>query len=231
MAGLLCCAALLSAAPAQADPGYYLLTPYSQPGQLALDLRYWTVKAPDEPTTLWPELGLRWGVNERWTTGLFASFIGDSWRQQTLSSWNWQNEILLTQGQYPVDLALHLQLIHNHGEGNALEWGPVLQGEWGLTQLNFNLVLERNWASSRGPQLKYQWQALHRLGPGWRLGLQGFGELGRWDHWSPHERQSHRAGPVLRLGLPAAELQLAYLWGKTYGSRGDMFSAQLLWPL
>jgi len=220
--------ATLLAAPARADPGYYLLTPYSQPGQLALDLRYWTVKSPDEPATLWPELGLRWGVNGRWTTGLFASFIGERLHEQKLSSWNWQNEILLTQGQYPVDLALHLQAIHNHGEGNALEWGPVLQGEWGLTQLNFNLLFERNWASSRGVQLKYQWQALHRLRPGWRLGLQGFGELGRWDHWS--QRQSHRAGPVLRLGLPAAELQIAYLWGKTYGSRGDMFSAQLLWP-
>lgn len=229
---LRCCLLLLLmsalAGPLRADPGYYLLTPYSQPGLRALDLRYWTVKPPGGPATLWPELGLRWGVNERWTTGLFASFIGERLHEQKLSSWNWQNQVLLTQGQYPVDLALHLQAIHNQGEGNALEWGPVLQGEWGLTQLNFNLLFERNWASNRGVQLKYQWQALHRLGPGRRLGLQGFGELGRWDHWSP--RPSHRAGPVLRLGLPAAELQLAYLWGKTYGRRGDMFSAQLLWP-
>ncbi|HEX2013131.1 MAG TPA: hypothetical protein VJN44_19540 [Roseateles sp.] len=218
---------LASAGPARADPGYYLVTPYSQPGQLALDLRYWTVKAPREPATLWPELGLRWGVNSRWTSGLFASFVGDGLHRQKLSSWNWQNEILLTQGQYPFDLALHVQLIRNHGEDNALEWGPVFQTEWGLTQLNANLFFERRWSAGRRTQLKYQWQALHRLRPGWRLGVQGFGELGPWEHWS--DRQSHRTGPTLRVALPTADLQLAYLWGKTYRRHGDMFSAQLLW--
>jgi len=41
-------------------------------------------------------------------------------------------------------------------------------------------------------------------------GLQSFGELGPWEHWS--RRPSLRAGPVLRLGL----------------GEGAMFSAQLL---
>jgi hypothetical protein len=214
--------------PVPADPGYYLLTPYSQPGQLALDLRYWTVKSPGEHATLWPELGLRYGFSSRWTSEIFASYIGDSLREQKLSSLNWQNSYLLTQGQYPFDLALHAQLIHARGEGNALELGPLLQTEWGSTRLNFNLVFEHSWASNDGTRLKYQWQALQRLRPGLRLGLQGFGELGRWDHWS--DRQSHRAGPVLHLGLlDGLEVQAAYLWGKTYGSRGDMFSAQMLW--
>ena len=220
----------LACSPAAADPGYYLVTPYSQAGQLAVDLRYWTVKSPGEKATLWPELGLRYGVNSRWTTELFASFIGDALSEQKLSSWNWQNNVLLTQGQYPFDLALHGQLIHAQGKGKALELGPVLQTDWGGTQLNLNLFFEHNWARRQaGTQLKYQWQALRRLRPGLRLGLQGFGELGRWNHWS--EQQSHRAGPVLRLGLPGTaslDLQLAYLWGKTYGGRGDMFSAQLL---
>ena len=220
----------LAGSPAAADPGYYLVTPYSQAGQLAVDLRYWTVKSPGEKARLWPELGLRYGVNSRWTTELFASFIGETWSEQKLSSWNWQNDVLLTQGQYPFDLALHGQLIHAQGKGNALELGPVLQTDWGGTQLNLNLFFEHNWARRQsGTQLKYQWQALRRLRPGLRLGLQGFGELGRWNHWS--EQQSHRAGPVLRLGLPGTaslDLQLAYLWGKTYGGRGDMFSAQLL---
>lgn len=215
--------------PARADPGYYLLTPYSQPGEGALELRYWSVKAPGEPATLWPEVGLRYGVDSRWTSELLASFIGDSLRDQRLSSINWQNSWLLTQGQYPLDLAVHAQLIRHRGEGNALEAGPLMQGEWGLTRLNFNLIFEHDWASQRGTQLKYQWGALHRVHGGLRLGLQGFGELGRWNHWSEHP--SHRAGPVLRVGLPGnAELQAAFLWGKTYGSRGDMFSSQLLWP-
>ena len=220
---------LCSAGPVLADPGYYILTPYSVPEQLAVDVRYWTVKSPGRPATLWPEIGLRYGFSNRWTSEVFASYIGDSLHELYLSSVNWQNSYLLTQGQYPYDVAVHAQVIHNRGDGNALELGPVLQTEIGLTQLNFNLVFEHNWASDDGTQLKYQWQALHRLRPGVRLGVQGFGELGKWNHWS--DRQSHRAGPVLRLRvLDKAELQAAYLWGKTYGSRADMFSAQLLLP-
>lgn len=216
----------LSAGPVLADPGYYLLTPYSTPGVLSLDLRYWTVKAPGKPTVLWPELGLRYGINSRWTTGLLASYIGESLGAQRLSSLNWQNSILLTQGESAVDLAIHAQLIHNQGRGNTLELGPLLQWEIGLTQLNANLVFEHDWSRQQGTRIKIQWQALHRLAPGLRLGLQGFGELGRWDDWS--HNQSHRAGPVLRLRLAdRLDLQAAYLWGKTYGTHGDMFSTQL----
>ena len=66
---------------------------------------------------------------------------------------------------------------------------------------------------------------------GLRLGLQGFGELGRWNHWLPAAQQSQRAGPALHWvpeGQRSLSLNLAYLWGRTYGQRGDMFSAQLL---
>lgn len=220
--------ALAALLPARADPGYYLLTPYSQPGQVALDLRYWTVDRPGREAMLWPELGLRYGVNSRWTTELLASWIGKSASDQRLSSWNWQNSVLLTQGQYPFDLAVHAQLIHEVDEGNVLELGPLFQTDIGFTQLNANLLFEHVWADSV-TNLKYQWQLLRRLRPGLRLGVQGFGELGKWDHWS--DRQSHRAGPVLRW-TPSEhfELQTAYLWGKVNGRRAEMFSAQVLVP-
>lgn len=227
--------------PLRADPGYYLVTPYSQAGQLALDLRYWSVKAPGQPAELWPEVGLRYGFNSRWTSELFLSTIGTASSAFSLSSWNWQNDVLLTQGESPIDLALHSQLIRNLGDkpSNALELGPAMQTEWGLTQLNLNLILARDDGSSKGTQFKYQWQVLRRLDLGLRLGIQGFGELGNWRHWAAQNKQSHRAGPVLHLGLPrlfgngtqaASELNLAYLFGKTYGRAGDMFSAQLLLP-
>ena len=220
---------LASHGVANADPGYYLLTPYSVPGQAALDLRYWTVKAPGKSAKLWPELGARYGFSSRWTSEVFASFIGDSFSGLTLSSWNWQNGYLLTQGQYPFDLAVHAQWIRNIGHTDALELGPVFQTELGSTQLNANLVFERIGVTGQPTKLKIQWQAMQRLQPGLRLGLQGFGELGPWNHWS--DTPSLRAGPVFRLGLWGnTELQAAYLWGKTYGKRGDMFSAQLIVP-
>lgn len=219
---------LMACDGATADPGYYLLTPYSTPGALTVDLRYWTVKPAGGTAVLWPELGLRYGVTERWSSELFASYIGNSLREQTLSSLNWQNSYLLTDGQQPFDLAVHLQLIRNRGTGHAIEIGPVFQTELGLTQLNLNLVFERSWPSTDGTTLKYQAQALHLVARGVRLGVQAFGELGSLDNGSG--RPSHRAGPVLRWHLfNRWNLQAAYLWGKTYGSRGDMFSAQLTW--
>ncbi|CAN5471918.1 hypothetical protein BH11PSE11_BH11PSE11_04890 [soil metagenome] len=230
MAGLL--ASLLVAGPAAAvDPGYYLLTPYSSPGQLAVDVRYWTVKPPNGRATLWPEVGLRYGFSDRWTSEVLASYVGGSLDEQKLYSLNWQNTYLLTQGQYPFDLGVFTQLIHEFGEGNAVEVGPVFQTELGTLQLNFNLLFAHSFASTEGTQLKYQWQALQRLQRGVRLGLQGFGELGRWNAWSDRQLQSHRAGPVLRLNLmDKMELQAAYLFGRTYGRQAGMFSAQMLVP-
>jgi len=213
-------------AGAAADPGYYVVTPYSQAGQAALDLRYWTVHT-SRWSEVWPEVGLRYGVNSRWTTELLASFDGADLSHQSLSSWNWQNLVLLTQGQYPFDVGLHLQAIHSTDDGNVLEWGPVFQTEVGRLQLNGNLIFEHVFQDTGKANLKIQWQALYRFAPGWRAGVQGFGEFGTWNHWSDHPSQ--RAGPALRVGLGDVELQAGYLWGKVSGRTATMFTANLVW--
>lgn len=208
---------LLAAGTACADPGYYLVRPYSEPGQTTLDLRYWHVDPPDEPATLWPEVGLRYGVTSRWSTELLLSWIGPTMHEQTLSSINWVNQFLFTQGDSPYDLGLHLQVIRNRGQGNAVEVGPIFQTEWGLAQLNLNVFFSHDAASRRQNQTKLQWQGLYRWQPGWRAGVQGFAEPKSW-----------RAGPVAKFDLGhGAELTAAYLLGNTYRSRGDMLSATL----
>jgi hypothetical protein len=227
---------LMSAAlagAAAADPGYYVVTPYDQAGRLGAELRYWTVKQPDEEARLWPEIGLSWGVNTRWTTRLLASWIGTGASDQALSSWNWQNVVLLTQGEMPYDLALHAQLIRNRGESNALELGPAWQTDLGRLKLNANAFWEYD-TRRRETRLKLQWRGLWRAAPGWRIGLQGFSEVGQWNDWLPRQRQSHRAGPALLAtlwdeGRDTVTLNAAFLFGKTYGRRGDMFTAQLQW--
>jgi hypothetical protein len=221
------------AGAAAADPGYYVVTPYDQAGRLGAELRYWTVKQPDEEARLWPEIGLSWGVNTRWTTRLLASWIGTGASDQALSSWNWQNVVLLTQGEMPYDLALHAQLIRNRGESNALELGPAWQTDLGRLKLNANAFWEYD-TRRRETRLKLQWRGLWRAAPGWRIGLQGFSEVGQWNDWLPRQRQSHRAGPALLAtlwdeGRDTVTLNAAFLFGKTYGRRGDMFTAQLQW--
>ncbi|MEP6970142.1 MAG: hypothetical protein ABJA49_06855 [Betaproteobacteria bacterium] len=219
-----------------ADPGYYLVTAYDNTGQVNVDYRYWTVKAPGAVEVVWPEIGIGYGVNSRWYTAVLASYIGSANSPTQLSSLNWQNDFLLTQGQYLMDVALHTQLIRNRGrsESNVLEFGPVLQTDVGRTQLNANLIFERGLGNAppAPTQLKYQWQAKYRFNQKFHLGLQGFGELGPWDHWLPGSAQSHRAGPMVSGTLPlgkgqAIRYDAAYLMGSVYGRNGNMFSLRL----
>jgi hypothetical protein len=46
-------------------------------------------------------------------------------------------------------------------------------------------------------EIKYQWQVRYRWMPRLQFGAQGFGEMGKWNHWLPRDEQSHRAGPAL----------------------------------
>ena len=230
-------AALLAAAAptARADPGYYVLIPYDNAGVRTVDLRYWTTQAPGQKTTLWPEIGFAWGVNSRWTTELFSSYIGAKLTEIAPSTLNWQNTVLLTQGELPFDLGLHLQLVRERdGSGShTVEWGPLLQTDIGRTQLNANLIFEHGNGEYNPPdtQLKYQWQVRYRWLPALNVGLQGFGELGTWNHCDAPAQQSRRFGPALFTKLPLGEhealkLQAAWLTGKTYGQQGHMLTVR-----
>ena len=219
-----------------ADPGYYLVSVYENEGEASIDYRYWTVKFPGRPVQTWPEIGFGYGVSKRWYTEFYASYIGGTGVATKLSTLNWQNDYLLTQGQYPFDLAVHTNLIWNRdrADGVEIEVGPALQTDVGRTQLNANVFLERRFDGvvPSPTKLKYQWQVKHRWKPWLHFGLQGFGELGPWDHWSPHARQSHRAGPVLSGSWDVGarqqiKYQAAWLNGKIYGRPGSMFSMRL----
>jgi hypothetical protein len=224
-----CCAV------ANADPGYYVVTVYDDPGLRTLDFRYWTSKQPGSPAVRWPEIGLGWNIGGPWYTEVLASWIGSSEAATRLSTLNWQNDLLLTRGQYPVDVALHTLLVrHAEAEyGSAIEYGPALQTDVGRTQVNANLIFERGFgaAASEPVQMKYQWQLRHRWKPWLHFGLQGFGELGPWSDWSPREAQSHRAGPALfgsvPMGAGSLAWQVSYLTGSTYAQHGNMFSMRV----
>ena len=238
MTKLIAAALVLVAGSALADPGYYVVTPYDNAGIRTVDFRYWAVKPKGSGEVIWPELGLSYGVNSRWTTTVFQSYIGSSTLATQPSTLNWQNTVLLTQGELPVDIGLHLQLISDRrrSDRRAIEFGPLLQADFGRTRANLNLIFDRGFSDTAPPltQLKYQWQLRHRWTPALQFGAEGFGELGRWDDWLPSDRQSHRAGPALfgtlKLGeREAVKGQAAFLLGKTYGQRGHMFTLRTIY--
>ena len=124
---------MLASGTAAADPGYYVVTAYDNPGVRTVDFRYWTVKRPDSPAVIWPEIGFGWNITGRWYSEVLASYIGSQQMATRLSTWNWQNDVLLTQGQYPIDVALHTLYSRpkaDHGV-ETLELGPALQTDVG----------------------------------------------------------------------------------------------------
>jgi len=218
-----------------ADPGYYVVTVYDNPGIRTLDLRYWTFTPTGGHIVYWPEVGLGWNPTGPWYSEFLVSYIGSAQTPTIVSTWEWQNDVLLTRGQYPFDLAIHTLYSRpkDASDGSTIEFGPVFQTEFTRTQLNFNVFLARGLGAqaAQPTELRYQWQVRQHWHPLLNFGAQGFGELGPWDHWLPAQQQSHRAGPAIFGHVPVGPgdlgWQAAYLWGKTYGMRGDMFTMRV----
>ncbi|MDE2370148.1 MAG: hypothetical protein KGN16_14355 [Burkholderiales bacterium] len=226
----------LGCAAARAEPGYYVVDIYNEPGAVALDLRYWSIRFGGRAATLWPEIGIVYGVNSRWTTELLVSGIGPSRGPFNVDTYNWLNDVLLTQGEYAVDLAIHSRIGRESGDraSDVFELGPALATEFGRTKVNLNAFAVGGFGTAGGDptQLTYQWQLRHPLRRGLQLGLFGLGELGPWRHWAPLSQQSHRAGPALYGSTDAdggrhLQWQIGVLLGTIGGRHADMVSARL----
>jgi len=221
---------------AHADPGYRLVPAYADDARNTIDYRTWTVSLSDTPQMGWSGGGVGLGLTGRWYSELNSSFSGSNQAVARPKTLNWQNNFLVAQGPYDINVALHTNLASSPmgTDRNTLAFGPMLQTELGRIQLNTNLIFERPLGLDAGQptQLKYQWQTQYRWRPALQFGLQGFGELGDWNHWADSGQQSHRWGPTLSGGWALTdnqrlEYQATYLRGKIYGLQGDVLSLRL----
>ena len=169
-------------------------------------------------------LAFGYGFNSSWFSNLYIESAHENGNGTKFDGVEWQNIFRLTHGQYPVDVGLFTELARpqERDEGYAMTVGPLLETEFGRTQVNFNLLLSRSYraAESNPMKLAYQWQVRHH-GKGWlEPGLQGFGDMGQWNHWSARQDQSHRIGPALFGAYAlddhrAIQYNLAYLFETT----------------
>lgn len=223
----LCCLALPSVS--RAGPSDYVLSPIVEEGEREIDFKAGTSKLRDGTHESKESIGFGLGVNAWWFTELYAIWHKEPGIAQSFDAWEWENKFQLTEtGKYPVDLGflLEIERPRNRDEGYEYKWGPLLQADVATNvQANLNLLIEKHIRAVEPQQaaLGYQWQLKYRWHPELEFGAQGFGDLGRWDHWAPRSEQSHVAGPALFGALRVGTRQkikynAGLLFGMTDGS-------------
>ena len=193
--------ALLLSAPAWADPDDSILTTYSENGLRQLDFKIGSIAQKGQPGQDASTLGLGYGLTDYWFSEIYVSYTKSGSESIDFDSAALQNTFLLTGQESPIDIGLYTEIEYEHDRtaGEQLSFGPLLQTEFGLTKINVNLLFQRNYYAdfSNPMQLGYQWQIRQRIQAPVDIGLQGFGEFGQWNHFSPEDLQSHRIGPAI----------------------------------
>jgi hypothetical protein len=153
----------------------------------------------------------------------------------------WENKFQLTDtGKYPVDVGLITELEAPLGANAPWEFkfGPLFQTEFGKLQLNGNLLFERAFGKADESGLpystifSYQWQAKYRWLTVLEFGVQGFGDMGKWNDWDKQADQDHRIGPAVfgKYGLGnrhAIAYNAAWLFGTSNAAPDHTFRMQV----
>lgn len=194
--------ALLAPNLVQAGPAGYVYTPTVEYGEKEIDFKAGSARKGDDPREAAYSIGFGYGATEWWFTELYVKYKRQNYEASKYDAIEWENKFQLTEtGKYPVDVGLLLEIERpkDRSEGWEVKWGPLFQTEFGKLQLNGNLLLQRNYRAdfANDTQFQYQWQAKYRWLPQFEFGLQGFGELGKWNDWAPKDDRIHSVGPAV----------------------------------
>ena len=197
---------------ASADPGDYVHSPIVEYGEREIDLHGGFARSSDGSDQSSMAIGWGIGLEPWWFTEAYLKFEGASGEKFEAEAIEWENTFQLTEtGRHAVDMGLlaEIERPDDRAEGYELVYGPLFQGDVGPVQLNGNLLLESHVRSSENAEteMKYEWQVKYRWRREFEFGLQGFGEMGEWDHWAATRDQSHVLGPAVFGKLKAGERQ------------------------
>ena len=201
-APLLVAGLLLFPLTASAGPADYIYTPTVEYGEKEIDFKFGTARKGEDPRVSAASVGFGWGAKEWWFTELYFKYKRENGEPTKYDAIEWENKFQLTEtGKYPVDIGFLIEVERPkiHAEGWEVKWGPLLQTEFGKIQLNGNVLFERSYRAEQPSDtvLQYQWQAKYRWHPELEFGLQGFGEVGKWNAWLPAEERVHQMGPAV----------------------------------
>ena len=193
--------AVLLSSSAWGGPADYVFLPSVAYGEREIDFKYGVASNGDEPRLQAASLGFGYGATGWWFTEFYLKYEREG-AHTRFDAFEWENKFQLTEtGRYPVDVGFiaEFEVPRNRAEGYEFQFGPLFQTEFGRVQLNANLLLKNvvRADEENGTTMGYQWQAKYRWQQAFEFGAQGFGEMGRWNHWAPTAEQNHRLGPAV----------------------------------
>jgi hypothetical protein len=235
---LVVCLGLLHAGIAAAGPADYVYMPAVEYGEKEIDFKFGTAKLQDGTRARVTSLGFGYGITEYWFSELYLKREREG--SEGLTIGEWENKFQLTEtGKYPVDIGLITEIeapLSNGHEPYEFKIGPLFQTEFGKLQLNGNVLFERTFGPKDADdrhitEMGYQWQVKYRWRPEFEFGMQGFGEMGEWDHWENSDAQNHRMGPavfgkIALGGKQAIKYNAAYLYGTSDAAPDHTFRMQ-----
>jgi len=237
----LACAAVLvvltASNPARAEPNDYVLLPAVVQGERALELKLGSADGPG-PRDSAGSVSLEYAPTDWWATEFYVQFHHSGPDRTGYDAVEWENRFQLTEpGQYAADwgMVLEIEKPRDPNEGWHVNAGPLIQGSFDSRwQWNFNPMIAQTWsgASPATTDLAYQAQLKYRYQPAFEVGVQGFGDLGPWYHWSAMDAQSHNLGPAVFGRWPMGGRQVLYynmgwLFGLTSATPHNTLRAQI----
>lgn len=236
-APLLVAGALLSPVFAHAGPSDYVYTPTVEYGEKEIDIKFGSARKGSDPRESAGSIGFGYGAKEWWFTEFYLKYKRENGEGTKYDAIEWENKFQLTEsGKYPVDVGFLLEIERpkDRSEGWEVKWGPLFQTEFGKIQLNANFLFERSYRAAEPSQtvFQYQWQAKYRWLPQFEYGFQGFGELGKWNHWAADDERIHKVGPAIFGKLPlgghqAIKYNAAWLFAASAAAPSHTVRAQV----
>jgi hypothetical protein len=230
---------LLLSSLCKAGPADYVYTTHIERGELELDIKYGAASSNAGVRPQAASIGLGYGLNDHWFTEGYLKQKHTAGGDSTYLEW--ENRFLLVGGEgAPVDVGwvTELEAPLTGGAAWELRAGPLFQSIYGKLQLNGNVIFERAFGGTdedsvaQTTNIGYQWQARYKAGEQFDFGVQGFGEMGKWDQWDKMAEQNHRMGPAVFGKLPLGEdeaikYNAAWLAGLTDAAPDTTFRIQI----
>jgi hypothetical protein len=241
---LLAAAALGLPALAMAGPSDYVRLPGVEYGEREIEVKYGTEKMKDseggERATA-GSMGFGYGISSSWFTEAYLKWEKNGAEKTKYAAFEVESKFQLTEpNRYFADVGFFVELEiprERRIDGYELAFGPLFQFDTGPLRWNVNPVFDKVLRSreegAHPLELGYQVQAAYRLPSGMDVGVQAFGDLGKWNDWESRDEQQHRIGTALlgkvKLGegRQALKYDAAFLFGETHATPRHTFRMQI----